>query len=146
MKRIGIIVAALLVVAAAGWWFASPWLALKGMRDAAVARDARSFSAYVDYQSVRADLVEQVRDKGANGIGSRVAAALVARAAVSPAGIRAMFALPEGEGGGIRAENLAMHRDGLNQFRMVPKDGRGPTLQFGRFGLGWKLTAVRFPS
>ena len=144
MKRGGVILAALLLAAVAGWWFASPWLALKGMRDAAVAHDARAFSAYVDYPSVRADLVEQVRDRGANGIGSRLLAGLAARAAASPAGIRAMFELPEGSGGGIRADNLEMHREGLNQFRMVPRDGRGPTLRFGRFGVGWKLTGVEF--
>jgi hypothetical protein len=144
VKRGGIILAVLLVAAAAGWWFASPWLALKGMRDAAVAHDARAFSAYVDYPSVRAHLVEQARGKGANGVGGRLLAGLAARAAVSPAGIRAMFALPQGSGDGIRADNLEMHRDGLDRFRMVPKDGRGPALRFGRFGLGWKLTGVEF--
>ena len=143
MKRIGAAIAGLLLLAAAGWWFASPWLALKGMRDAAAARDVRTFSGYVDYPAVRADLVEQVRSKGVNGIGGRLLAGLTARAAVSPAGIRAMFSLPGG--GGIRADQFEMHRDGLDQFRMVPSDGRGPTFRFGRVGLGWKLTGVTLP-
>lgn len=143
MRRAGIVVAAVLLLAVAGWWFASPWLALKGMRDAAAAHDERTFSTYVDYAAVRGNLVHQIGGHGVIGALGRVAGGAASHVVVNSVVMKVLFVLPEGKGDGpIRADKLEMHRDGLNQFRMVPKDGRGPTLRFGRYGLGWKLTGV----
>lgn len=143
MRLAAIVLAAVLVIAAAGWWFASPWLALKGMRDAAAAHDERTFSTYVDYGAVRGDLVHQVGGKGVIGVVGRLGAGAATHVVVNSLAMKAIFAMPEGKGEGpIRAENLEMRREGLDAFSMVPKDGRGPTLHFGRYGLGWKLTGV----
>jgi hypothetical protein len=143
MRRAAIVVAALLLLAVAGWWFASPWLALKGMRDAAAAHDEQSFSTYVDYAAVRGNLVHQIGGHGVLGAVGRVAGAAASHVAVNSVVMKLLFVLPEGKGEGpVRAENLEMHREGLNAFSMVPRDGKGPTLHFGRYGLGWKLTGV----
>ena len=143
MRRAAIVVAVALVLAVAGWWFASPWLALKGMRDAAAAHDERTFSTYVDYAAVRGNLVHQIGGHGVIGVVGRVAGAAASHVAINSVVMKVLFVLPEGNGEGpVRADNLEMHREGLNAFSMVPKDGKGPTLHFGRYGLGWKLTGV----
>ncbi len=143
MKRGGLILAAMLIAVVAGWWFASPWLALKGMRDAATAHDERAFSTYVDYAAVRGSLVRQIGGKGVLGAVGRIGGGAASHVVVNSLAMKAIFAMPEGKGDGpIRADNLEMHREGLNRFSMVPRDGRGPTLRFGRHGLGWKLTGV----
>jgi Protein of unknown function (DUF2939) len=141
MRRAGIVVAATLVLLVAGWWFASPWLALKGMRDAAAAHDERTFSTYVDYAAVRGGLVHEIGGHGVIGLVGRVAGGAASHVVVNSVVMKLLFVMPEGKGEGpVRAENLQMHREGLSAFSMVPKDGHGPTLHFGRYGLGWKLT------
>lgn len=143
MRRAAIVVAAVLLLAGAGWWFASPWLALKDMRDAAAAYDERAFSTYVDYAAVRGDLVHRIGGHGVIGAVGRVAGGAASHVVVNSVVMKLLLVLPEGKGDGpVRADNLEMRREGLNAFSMVPRDGKGPTLHFGRYGLGWKLTGV----
>jgi len=143
MRRAAIVVGAVLLLAVAGWWFASPWLALKGMRDAAAARDERTFSTYVDYAAVRGRMVHQIGGHGVIGALGRVAGGAASHVVVNSVVMKLLFVMPEGKGEGpVRADNLEMRREGLSAFSMVPKDGKGPTLHFGRYGLGWKLTGV----
>lgn len=143
MRKAAIVVAAALVLLVAGWWFVSPWLALKGMRDAAAAHDERTFSTYVDYAAIRGDLVHKIGGHGVIGAIGRVAGGAASHVVVNSVVMKLLFVMPQGKGDGpVRADNLEMHREGLNAFSMVPKDGKGPTLHFGRYGLGWKLTGV----
>lgn len=61
MKKI---VALLLVLAllVGGWWYASPLMALDGLRDAAEAGDEAELEARVDFPALRSSLKEQLRD------------------------------------------------------------------------------------
>lgn len=61
MKKKWIVaVAVLLVLAVGGWYLASPPLAMKGLRDAAVAGDEAELDARIDFPSVREGLKEDL--------------------------------------------------------------------------------------
>ena len=131
----------LLAAAGAGWWFLSPWIALKGMRDAARAHDVAALTAYVDYPALREDVRGQFRARAAETgstpghLAERLMLGLIAEGAIKAAI----------DGYALRAEDMEMRRDGIDQFRIVAKDGRGIELVFRRHGLGWKLAGLRLP-
>ena len=56
MKKL-IVLVAVAALLAGGWAFASPWWTLHRLRAAAMARDAASVSAFVDYPALREDIV-----------------------------------------------------------------------------------------
>jgi hypothetical protein len=58
-KPVAIAVAAVAVVAALGYGYASPYIALNHLKQAADARDAATLSEYVDYPALRASLKQQ---------------------------------------------------------------------------------------
>ncbi|WP_321788674.1 DUF2939 domain-containing protein [Paraburkholderia sp. J94] len=58
-KPVTIAVAAVAVVAALGYGYASPYIALNHLKQAADARDAAALSEYVDYPALRASLKQQ---------------------------------------------------------------------------------------
>ena len=163
MKRGKWLIAAVVLVVAAsvGWWFASPWWTLWGIRTAAEQRDANRLSAYVDRAALSQDVSEQIRERAGSGASLGVVehallgglAEVAVQAVTSPDGMRAIFAaapaastVPRRKTAyGIRADNMEMRREGLDQFRLVPRDGRGPELVFHRHGLGWKLAGLRLP-
>ena len=88
-------------------------------------------------------MVHQIGGHGVIGALGRVAGGAASHVVVNSVVMKLLFVMPEGKGEGpVRADNLEMRREGLNAFSMVPKDGQGPTLHFGRYGLGWKLTGV----
>ncbi|QNB11531.1 DUF2939 domain-containing protein [Paraburkholderia bannensis] len=58
-KPVAIAVAAAAVVAALGYGYASPYIALNHLKQAADARDAAALSEYVDYPALRASLKQQ---------------------------------------------------------------------------------------
>ncbi|WP_321953088.1 DUF2939 domain-containing protein [Paraburkholderia bannensis] len=59
-KPVAIAVAAVVVVTALGYAYASPYLALNSLKQAADARDAAALSEYVDYPALRVSLKQQV--------------------------------------------------------------------------------------
>lgn len=150
--------AAAFVVLAAGWYFGSPWLTLYQIRNAAEARDATALSSHIDYEALREDVRRQLREKlRAEGVTrgrlgeSLVIGAItdgVADAVVRPEGLAAIFAAEAAAPDTpfrMRASEMAVRRDGLDQFRLVKRDGQGGELIFRRHGLGWKLSAVKLP-
>lgn len=58
--------------ALAAYWYWSPYLALRAMQSAAIARDADAFNAHVDYPQVRASLKAQLSTRMAAQIGATV--------------------------------------------------------------------------
>jgi hypothetical protein len=100
-----ILSAAAIVVAAgvAAYWYWSPYLAVRALRDAAVAADAERFNARVDFPKLRDSLKTQFsarldQDRPGNAFGSMLAHTLVDKlidTAVRPETI--MFALREGK-------------------------------------------------
>lgn len=142
MRRWAIIALALVVTVCAGWWFGSPWWTLYQMRNAAEAHDRKALSQYVDYRAIRSDMVGRIRE----GFGHH-------KISLKPGDLAQIAGMIEGarDGAptveevsdlmGLKAEDLTMHRDGLNQFRMVST--KGTELVFRRYGLGWKLAAVK---
>ncbi|WP_321876333.1 DUF2939 domain-containing protein [Paraburkholderia bannensis] len=59
-KPVAIAVAAVVLVTALGYAYASPYLALNSLKQAADARDAAALSEYVDYPALRVSLKQQV--------------------------------------------------------------------------------------
>ena len=162
MKRL----LALILIAglfAGGWYLASPWLALKGLRDAAVQRDLAELERRVDFPAVRGslrrELGEALRERAERGGPLDVLAARVADQfagagldqLASPRGMAALIA-----GGAVaapllderlRGQELAwdVERGGLDSFRAEATfdDGTpGPVLLFARDGAGWILVGV----
>jgi hypothetical protein len=123
-KRILSALAVLLIAGVAAYWYWSPYLAMRALRDAAVAADAGRFNERVDFPKVRESLKSQFSmrmthemdkqpargneiERAANNFGSMLAHALVDKmidTAVRPETI--MFAMREGkfkiENGGTR--------------------------------------------
>lgn len=157
MKRGIWILATLLVLAAAGWWFGSPWWTLYRIKQAADARDMQALSAYIDYPALRSDMKAQIRAQlprsvveAPREVGALLTGALaegLVDATVRPETIGAIFAAGSmvKRPPPIRAEDLEMRRDGLDQFRMVRKDGSPGEIVFRRHWLGWKLAGIHVP-
>ncbi|MES2988566.1 MAG: DUF2939 domain-containing protein [Pseudomonadota bacterium] len=161
MKRILIGLALLAVVLAGGWYWGSPWWTLQSMKNAAEARDTDALSRNVDYTSLRASIKKQLRERMESGVrdagvlGTLVAGGLADRlvdVALTPEGIRVIFATAplasEARPGGIRlkANDMTMRREGLSQFRMVRRDGKGGALIFRLKGATWMLSDVELPA
>jgi hypothetical protein len=144
-----------------GWYFISPWLAMKGIRDAAQDRDLVALEQRVDFDRVREDKNRELRNYIENEtregsamqrVGGIVFGELTEGAidaTMTPQGIANLvtvgsFAaplIPER----FRGQELEwdVQRDGINHFRGVGafNDGSfGPVLYFERYGLGWKMT------
>ena len=158
----------IVVMAVGVWWYASPIWTLRAMRDAAKERDQAKLSAYVDYPALREDLKHDVGDYAeaeterriggrGRGLAARIARAFVdpvIDAAVSPAGVEAMFASEaqiSAAGGRLSApvqagDHPVIERDGFNSFRVHGADATKGALVFHREGLGWKLVGVDLPA
>ena len=166
MKKLLAAVVALLLLGAS-WFYFSPMWALRGMRDAAQARDSAKLSGYVDYEALRTDLksdfrrlmMEEVQKQPENGfgaLGAAVAMALIdpmVDAMVSPEGVEAMFNQQKQEEAKSGKPSLAaagpgedpvIDRVSLDEFKASGRDGKGAMI-FRRHGLGWKLSGVDLP-
>jgi hypothetical protein len=155
----------LLLVAAAGWYVFSPAWTVRGMVEAAEARDEARFSAYIDYPALRddmkADLTARLEEEAAKGSGSqaKIAAAMglalvgpIVDRMVSPEAMKQSFAQitkqdKAGQSGGDagKKELPEIRRQGLNRFLVAGKDMPDSGLVFERRGLGWKVTGVELP-
>lgn len=146
-----------------GWYIASPWLAMKGIVDAAQAGDAEALDAQIDFEQLQDNTNSQIADaieaRTGNGsaleqIGGRIAGAIAEQAVdytLTPQGMVNVVTV-----GGIalpfvpdrfRGQELEwdVEREGLGSFRGVStfEDGSaGPVMVFGRDGIGWELVAV----
>ncbi len=147
-----------------GWYLASPWLAMKGIVDAAKDRDLAELEERIDFEQLREGTQAQMReaidarteDEGLlTQIGGAIAGELAESAievAVTPQGLANVVTVggftsqmvPEGS----RGQKLSwdVERDGLDAFRGVStyEDGSdGPVMVFERDGLGWDLVGVQ---
>jgi hypothetical protein len=174
-KRILSAVAGLVVAGVAAYWYWSPYLAVRQLREAAVAADAGRFNEHVDFPRLRESLKGQLSaridkemgNRSGNNFGSMLALALVDKmidVAVRPETI--MFAMREGkfkiedtgprEGGHDAGEQKKVvwrtERQGFDTvvFR-AEGDGSGAgqekiALVMQREGFAnWKLTDIRLP-
>lgn len=172
MKK-GIIAAAILIAMSFGaWYFASPSLAMKSLKEAAIEGDREELKDRVDFPAVRESLKAQVRahlvaemqkdkDNPFAALGMAMAGAIVdpmIDGIVSPSGIKAMV-----QQGRIQTDpndakaatpteknvvEWSVDRRGFDKFVAKPKaaDGqREPTLVFERDGLGWRLVDIEIP-
>lgn len=156
----------LVALICAGWYFASPWLAMKGVADAAMEGDSAALEERVDFEALRASVREQVADaveaeQGRGGVIDIVGGAVAERVGreavdrlITPTsvanivryGAPAAVLVPER----YRSQEISwdVEREGLEQFRAVGtyEDGSpAPILHFTRDGLGWTMTGFELP-
>ncbi len=155
---IGLLLVAL--VGAGGWLWASPHYTLWQMKRAAESRDIDALATYIDFDLVRESVKTQLSSRtGAEGggvLGALVRSGIadtVVDAAVSPAGMRFIFAAaPLSEGTTeterpnpikLKANEMRYHRIALNRFELTRADGAA--LEFRLHGVNWKLEAINLP-
>ncbi|WP_416907749.1 MAG: DUF2939 domain-containing protein [Polymorphobacter sp.] len=169
MKRWFFGAAAALALCAGGWYFASPSIAMSGLRDAALAGDRQALAERVDFPAIRESLKEQVRAYMMKSIqnddfnpfaalGLMMAGAIIdglIDSAVSPSGLKVMVdrgklddpnnSLSDDETAPVKWEII---RDGIDIFRAIPKNDADAeiksnvSLVFRRDGLGWDLVDI----
>jgi Protein of unknown function (DUF2939) len=166
MKKL---IAALIILGliAGGWLYASPLWTLKAMRSAAVAKDDKALSSYVDFEALRGDVKAKAKAKldqeakkeggGLGGLGALLGSAMVGPmvdAVVSPQGIAAILTGEAKIGSGGPAgsakepsDAVEIEREGFSTFR-VHKSGaaKSGTMVFTRSGLSWKLSGMDLPA
>ncbi|TCM19040.1 DUF2939 family protein [Novosphingobium sp. PhB165] len=171
MKKAVLAVVAAIVVAAGGWYWLSPGLAMKGLRDAALAGDKDELRERVDFPAIRESLKSQMRamvtaelakekDNPFAAMGMAFAGAIIdpmIDGAVSPEGIKVMVesgkmktpGQPVADQTKGEEAQWQIERRGLDRFTAHPKarDGeKAPTLIFKRDGLGWELVDIEVPA
>ena len=165
MKRFFTLVV-LIIAIVGGWYFVSPWLAMKGLSNAAQAGDTAELEQRVDFPALRASVSDQIseatrRRQGQGGLVDQIGGVLVeriGRATVDRALTPEMvgnLVVSGGFAAGLLPERLRgqeiewdVEREGLAFFHAVGRfeDGTaGPTLIFARDGLSWKLTGFELP-
>ena len=168
MKRWIIAALAALLVLGGTWYFASPALAMSGLRDALQEGDRDELTERVDFPAVRESLKSQMmaavtaemakQKEGDNpfaALGAMFVTGLVNQmieGLVTPDGLRALV-----QQGRLKADPSAkapdqqwtVEHDGLDKFRAVPvgKPGeKAPKLLFKRDGLGGRLVDIEMPA
>ncbi|QSR15642.1 DUF2939 domain-containing protein [Novosphingobium sp. KA1] len=170
MKKVILAGVAAIAIAAGGWYWLSPGMAMKGLRDAALAGDKDELRERVDFPAVRESLKSQMRavmvaemakekDTPFAAMGMAFAGAIIdpmIDGVVSPDGIKVMVqsgkmkdpdkpVADQTKGG---ETEWAIERRGLDRFIAKPKvaDGeKAPSLVFKRDGLGWELVDIEAP-
>ena len=157
------LLAAALIALAAAWEVVSPWWTLKGMRDAARARDSERLASYIDFPRVRSDLRDQLIGLAGKKLPVPGYEAFVRRygsgriidpivdVIVSPEALRvALLIAPRSSAGGsgpAAKRTCGMKRESLGRFRV--RCARLPNgeadLVFERSGFGWRLVGVDLP-
>ncbi|WP_073981471.1 DUF2939 domain-containing protein [Erythrobacter donghaensis] len=150
---------------AAYMYFASPLVALDGMKTALEQRDHEAFSAYIDFDKLRSSLREELAAQAAinaaesdnpfeqMGIaaGAAIADPLIDRL-VTPTAIRIAFERRTSEQpknssddmfGNLASEGT-IERSGFGSFKLVTKDGA--SFVFERDWFNWKLVGIQFPA
>jgi hypothetical protein len=160
------------VVLVVGWLYATPYLAVRGMRSAADARDGAALSSYVDFPAVRDSLKTSVNGRVASmaaplqgnplaAFGAAMATAMadpMIDALVTPESLELMLKgnVPQQATGMMAATSsdgqveTTMGYEGFNSFVLTVK-GQGLISNpigfvMSRNGVfSWKLSAVRLP-
>lgn len=151
-------------LAAAFFWFRlSPYLALAGLRETAIQRDAKELEQRIVYSSLREDMMKQVpawlTSKDRKDVDGHSLAALDTTEAIkmtvpmvdtlmSPGGLsyileRGYQPLP-----GTSIElfgEFAVHWQGFNRFYAYSARARTLNLVFDRDGLSWRLSGIHVP-
>lgn len=171
MRNWAIAVIGAILVAFGGWYFASPGLALRSLKAAAVEGDTAALREQIDFPSLRESLKTQLRAKLAAEITSKkddnpfgklgavLAMGMVdgmVEGFITPEALRELVLQRKRESansnenlGTSRAEGKELdweiERDGLDRFYLLPgrsKDEKGPKLIFERSGISWKLSGI----
>jgi len=158
MKRALLLVLLLACALLAIWYYQSPDSTYRNLRDAARAGDAERIDRYVNFDSVRANLRQDVRSfvqsrSDREGVAGQLGlmlggylAELGVDAFISPAGIAALTRGREpGSDPEAESRDYSIDRNGLNHFtvRFDPdREGRHINLIFRRDGLRWELTRI----
>lgn len=167
MRKFIVIGAALLALLAAGWAFASPWIAMDSLRDAAREADRESLEETIDFPALRSSLKDQMRAQIAQeaarrgeanpmqGVGALIANDFIdgiVDSVITPDGMAALLVtgslVPKRDGQPAKEIDWDVERTGFSTFRAVPKGENGeafPALVFSRSGLSWKLAAIDIP-
>lgn len=164
-----------LMVALGAYWYLSPYVALRSLRAAAMAKDADAVNDHVDYPKVResikgqmaammADKLGSTSEGGAESLGAAFGMAMLGPmvdAFVRPEMV--MKSMQDGKfqpklGGSKSSEGAStpdevkwdIQRKGMNKviaYGQAPGDtGSKPGFVFERVGFAdWKLTEVRLP-
>lgn len=163
------------VLAAAAWLYATPYLAVNGMRNAAEARDAQRLSGYIDFPAVKENLKGTLNAKVTGNVrasdnplaamGSALGAMIInpmVDAFVTPEAIAQLMKgqqprlIGDGHGNdggdgkpGAKTETR-MGYEGVNRFvvsvRRQGDDGEPVAMVLQRDGIAaWKLVALRLP-
>ena len=169
MKKIPILIVALLVIVA-GYLYASPYLALNGIKNAAQARDAEKLSSYIDFPSVKQGVKEQVKAKfaaemmagdnkdGFEALGSMFAATMtdtLVDGLITPDGMAAMM-LEKQKQDSTEADRTQEELKDLDyetsytsfnsfQVNINNKEDRAVKITLHRDGLSWKVTNIDLP-
>lgn len=163
---------ALFALIFSGWYTTSPYIALSGLHDAAVAGDAKGLENHVDFSSLRESIKSEFKAKlsaeadreDANPLLATVGLALADHMVdgmldnmMTPNGIAKMIKISKDKTkrfGDVAAQDeqneavdkfdeWEVKRIGLSEFHLSnPNDRKTPELIFQRDGLGWKLSNV----
>lgn len=168
MKKISILVIGLLVVIAS-YLYASPYLALNNIKNAAQARDADKLSSYIDFPSVKQGVKEQVKAKfasemitgenqnGFEALGSMLAASMIdtlVDGLITPDGMAAMMLEKSTEADTTQEESNEFKEldyetsyTSFNSFQVDinNKENRGVKITLYRDGLRWKINNIDLP-
>lgn len=170
MKKIPLLIVALLVIVA-GYLYASPYLALNGIKNAAQARDAEKLSSYIDFPSVKQGVKEQVKAKfaaemmagdnkgGFEALGSMFAATMtdtLVDGLITPEGVAAIMVKKEEqeskESNGAQEESEDLQYEtsytSFNSFNVDINNAEGKDgirIVLHRDGLSWKVTNINLP-
>ena len=165
MRRWIVAALAAVVLLTGGWYYASPNWTLDRMRAAAQAGDADRLASYVDFPSLQASMRQELKRQAARQFAGRAgdpraarSAALadrlidgVVRVALTPDALQRLFVAGAARRGSptsgldLSSDRLDIDREGLNTFYVRGHGQQQGGLEFTRTGLGWRLTALRFP-
>ena len=160
---------AAVIVLGGAWYWASPAIAMSGLRDALLEGDRDELNERVDFPRVRESLKAQMmaamqaemakqaeKDNPFAALGGMFATAMVGQmidTIVTPDGLKAMVQhgefKPDATAEKKPEQEWAVERDGLDRFRAVPEAKVGekvPKLLFKRDGLSWRLVEIEMPA
>lgn len=173
MKKTSILIAGLLVLIA-GYLYASPYLALNSIKNAAQARDAEKLSSYIDFPSVKQGVKEQIKAKfatemianensdGFEALGSMLATAMIdplVDGLITPEGIAAIMSEKQDQDSTEAAStqeesnesNNLEYETGYDSFSDFhvninnAESDKTVKVMLHRDGLSWKITDIDFP-
>lgn len=147
-----IVAAAAVFLLAVGWFFASPWIAMASLRDAAREGDLATLQEKIDFpalrQSVKAELIRQIN--GAEAPADFVD--LLVETTITPEGMAGLLSsgslVPQRSVHEPEEVDWHVDREGLSTFRAEPKGDNSqnrPTLIFHRDGISWSLVGLEIP-